>query len=643
MTIGPGAVVNNRYQLERQIGAGGMATVWLADDRLLGRKVAVKVLADRYAADPGFVERFRREASAAASLSHQNIVAVYDRGEAAGSYYIVMEYLPGPDLKAIIRQHGRLEPRHAVDAALQILAALGAAHRRDVIHRDIKPQNVLVSEDGQLKVTDFGIARAGGEAEMTDHGSVIGTAQYLSPEQARGADVTTASDCYSVGVVLYEMLTGKVPFDGDKPVAIAMRQVNEPPIAPKLLVPTIPDALNAVVMKSLEKRPSTRYRTAEEFTQALLAVRPTLPSPDQRTQIIPPVEQPTQMLPPAPRVDPPTERATRTSVQSRPATPPPAPVKRRRTGMIVAILLTALVLAGAVAAALFTDVGRQSQVAIPSVIGQTEAEATAMLSKDFTVRSETRANETYLAGQVIGTDPEAGTRVAKGSDVTLLVSSGPATADVPDVVGKTEAEATATLKQAGFTVAPSEQFSADAPKGEVVSQTPAGNATAPSGSAVKIVVSKGPDLVTVPSLSLMTEAEAKSALEKKGLKLGKKSTRESTKRDPGLILDQDPKAGQKVPRDSAVDYTVSVAPTTTTTTPTTNTIPMPNVVGLSSDLAISKLTGFGFATPTSNTAASDTVPSGQVIQQFPTAGTQVDPETEIPNIVVSTGPATTNP
>ena len=278
-TVEPGTVIGGRYQLEKTIGTGGMAKVWLAHDRLLDRRVAVKILADRYASDPGFVERFRREASAAAGLSHPNIVTVYDRGETDGSYYIVMEHLPGPDLKEIVRQRGKLAPRQAVDAALQILAALSAAHRRNVIHRDIKPQNVLVAEDGHLKVTDFGIARAGDDAGMTEVGSVIGTAQYLSPEQARGEDVTTASDCYSTGIVLYELLTGRVPFDGEKPVAIAMRQINEVPVAPRVIVPQIPPPLNEIVMKALEKRPGSRYRTAEEFSNALLRVRPSLPEP----------------------------------------------------------------------------------------------------------------------------------------------------------------------------------------------------------------------------------------------------------------------------------------------------------------------------------------------------------------------------
>ena len=237
-SLEPGGVIGGRYELGGQIGTGGMAKVWLAHDRLLDR-------GSRSRSWPSATPPTRASSSGSAvrprprpGLNHPNIVSVYDRGEADGSYYIVMEHLPGPDLKAIIRQHGSLAAatggrRRAADPG----RAVGAAHRRDVIHRDIKPQNVLVAEDGQLKVTDFGIARAGDDAGMTEVGSVIGTAQYLSPEQARGEEVTPASDCYSVGIVLYEMLTGRVPFDGDKPVAIAMRQINEPPVAPRVLVP----------------------------------------------------------------------------------------------------------------------------------------------------------------------------------------------------------------------------------------------------------------------------------------------------------------------------------------------------------------------------------------------------------------------
>lgn len=637
--IAPGVVINNRYALERQIGAGGMATVWLADDRLLGRKVAVKILSDRYASDPGFVERFRREASAAASLSHQNIVTVYDRGEAAGSYYIVMEHLPGPDLKAIIRQHGRLEPRHSVDAALQILAALSAAHRRDLIHRDIKPQNVLVSHDGHLKVTDFGIARAGDEADVTEAGSVIGTAQYLSPEQARGADVTTASDCYSVGVVLYEMLTGRVPFDGDKPVAIAMRQVHEPPIAPKLIVPTIPDDLNAIVMKALEKRPSNRYRTAEEFTQALLAIRPSLGAPAQTTQVLPAVavEQRTEVLNPSAPAPVPTahargERATRTVMQTgRPTPPPPDPTPKRRR-LWAAAIIAALVVATGLGLALFTDIGRAG-IAVPSVSGLTpDAAKLALIEQGLKVSSETetRADPTIATGFVIGTDPPQGSTVKKGALIRLIVSSGPKLLVVPDVRGKTRKVAAEMLQADGFKSKFTEQFSADVDKGLVSDQTPLGGESLAEGGTVNVVISKGADLVKVPNLKLMTQSQAEAALKDAGLKRGTVTTRVTTQRDPGTVLDLSPGAGKMVPRGSSVDIVVAAAPAT---------IAMPKLIGLTHTEANAKLAQLGLSATSSEQESTE--PAGTVIGQDPPVGRQIDPTNVAINIVVSTGPPPT--
>lgn len=636
--IAPGVVINNRYALERQIGAGGMATVWLADDRLLGRKVAVKILSDRYASDPGFVERFRREASAAASLSHQNIVTVYDRGEAAGSYYIVMEYLPGPDLKAIIRQHGRLEPRHSVDAALQILAALSAAHRRDLIHRDIKPQNVLVSHDGHLKVTDFGIARAGDEADVTEAGSVIGTAQYLSPEQARGADVTTASDCYSVGVVLYEMLTGRVPFDGDKPVAIAMRQVHEPPIAPKLIVPTIPDDLNAIVMKALEKRPSNRYRTAEEFTQALLAIRPSLGAPAQATQVLPAVggEQRTEVLnpsaPPPVPVQARGERATRTVMQTgRPTPPPPDPAPKRRR-LWVAAIIAALVVATGLGLALFTDLGR-SGIAVPSVSGLTpDAAKVALIERGLKVATdtETRSDPAIATGFVIGTDPPQGATVKKNTLVRLIVSSGPKLIVVPDVRGKTRKVAAETLQAAGFKSKFTEQFSADVEKGQVSDQTPLGGESLAEGGTVNVVISKGVDLVKVPNLKLMSQSQAEGALKDAGLKRGNVTTRVTTERDPGTVLDMSPGAGKMVPRGSSVNIVVAAAPAT---------IAMPQLIGLSATEANAKLAQLGLSATSSEQESTE--PAGTVIGQDPPVGRRIDPTNVAINIVVSTGPPPT--
>ena len=255
-------VVDGRYRIERRLGSGGMADVYLALDQQLGRKVALKVLYRRFAEDPEFVERFRREASAAAGLQHQHVVSVYDRGEWEGTYYIAMEYLEGHSLKALISQHAPLEPDIAIDYAIQILRAARFAHRRGVIHRDLKPHNVIVDDEGVLTVTDFGIARAGA-SDMTQTGSIMGTAQYLSPEQAQGHAVSQQSDLYSVGIVLYEMLTGRVPFDGDSAVAIALKQVGEAPVPPSAYNAAVTPQLEQVVLRALEKDPAARYPDAD--------------------------------------------------------------------------------------------------------------------------------------------------------------------------------------------------------------------------------------------------------------------------------------------------------------------------------------------------------------------------------------------
>jgi len=259
-----GTVFDGRYRIVRKLGTGGMADVYLAEDQELGRRVAIKILNDRHAADDSFIERFRREAKNAAGLSHPNIVSIYDRGTAEDTYYIAMEYLDGRSLKELIVSRGPAPIKIAVEYARQILAAVGFAHRHGIVHRDIKPHNVLVGPEGRLKVTDFGIARSGA-SQMTEVGSIIGTAQYLSPEQARGAPVDQTSDLYSVGVVLFELLTGEVPFTGDTPLEIAMKHLSEVPKPPSELRPDVPHDLDLVVLRALAKDPSERYGTAEEM------------------------------------------------------------------------------------------------------------------------------------------------------------------------------------------------------------------------------------------------------------------------------------------------------------------------------------------------------------------------------------------
>ena len=261
-------VVDGRYRVVNRIGSGGMADVWCADDTQLGRKVALKLLHARFAEDDEFVERFRREASSAAGLQHPNVVSVFDRGEWDGTYYIAMEYLPGRSLKQLVRDHGPLDPALAVSLVVQILKAARFAHRRGIVHRDIKPHNVIVDDEGRAKVTDFGIARAGA-SDMTETGSIMGTAQYLSPEQAQGHPVDARADLYSIGVVLYELLTGHVPFDGESPVTIALKHVSEDPVPPGQLNPDVPPALDAVVMRAMAKDPAQRFQDADAFIAAL--------------------------------------------------------------------------------------------------------------------------------------------------------------------------------------------------------------------------------------------------------------------------------------------------------------------------------------------------------------------------------------
>src|ERR671931_1969039 len=379
-----GTVFDGRYRIMRKLGAGGMADVYLAEDQELGRRVAIKILNDRHAADDQFIERFRREAKNAAGLSHPNIVSIYDRGTAEGTYYIAMEYLDGRSLKEMIIGRGPAPIKTAIEYARQILGAVGFAHRNGIVHRDIKPHNVLVSPEGRLKVTDFGIARSGA-SQMTEAGSIIGTAQYLSPEQARGTPVDERSDLYSVGIVLYEMLTGQVPFTGDTPLEIAMKHLSAVPKPPSELRPEVPHDLDLIVLRALAKNPDERYQTAEEFDRDLAQVSEGLPVAAQTADAATAVLSGSGILAAAATavVTPPAPPPTAPTTPVRPAPPgrtPPAgyygyegPPRRRRP--VWPWILSLLLLAAAGGAAWFAYTKIQDQlnankpVAVPLVTG----------------------------------------------------------------------------------------------------------------------------------------------------------------------------------------------------------------------------------------------------------------------------------
>jgi len=632
----PGEIIGGRYEIIELLGSGGMANVYRAHDPHLGRDVAIKVLADRYTADPAFVERFRREASAAAQLNHPNIVQVFDRGETDGTYFIVMEYLTGPDLKSLIRTRGALPPLEAIDNTQQILGALATAHRRDVIHRDIKPQNVMLASDGLLKVTDFGIARAGAESEMTEAGSVIGTAQYLSPEQAHGGELTSASDCYSAGVVLYEMLTGRVPFDGERPVVVAMKQINEPPVPPRTYEPDIPPALEAVVLKALAKRPSERYRSAEEFSAALNEVRRQIDpsSTGQHTMVLgaaaaaETAAQTTLMATSPPPPSQPTATTPRAAGPPPAGTSPPAKKKgSRTTGLVIALIVVLGIVAAAAVLLLARGSGSSNSVTVPTdIAGQSVSSAKAELTAlGLKTAAKTVPSTEADKGLAVGTDPAGGQSVKKGSTVTINVGGGPKTTSVPNVVGFSQAAATTSLQNAGFTVIVLQSSSSSVQTGNVISQSPSPSTQLAPQQSVTITVSSGP---TVPDVVGRSLSSATQLLKSAGLAVGTVTNQSSSSVSSGDVISQSVPAGSAAQTGTSVDLVVSTGPATAT---------VPSVIGLPSATASANLRAAGFS-PLAETAYNAAT-AGIVFAQSPSAGTSLAQGATV-RYTVSLGPQT---
>jgi len=476
-------VYNGRYQLHRQLGRGGMAIVYLAHDQLLDRPVAVKVLNADFAGDPSFVERFRREAQAAANLNHPNIVSVFDWGEENGTYFIVMEYIDGRPLDEILAAEGPLHPDRAADVATDIAAGLALAHRSGVVHRDIKPGNVMIAQpSGNVKVTDFGIAKVmGGDSELTQAGTVMGTATYFSPEQAQGKHLDPRSDLYSLGVVLYEMTVGRPPFTGDTPVAIAYQHVQEKPPPPRSMNPAIPLALEAITLKLLAKDPVLRYPSAEDLRADLRKFREgaVLPQPA-------PAPVPTAMAAPIP--------AYADSARF-PAGEVPDPP--RRTGIFLFFLIVLLVALGFGIWFFAKQLGvfepdAVAQVTVPDLRNRPVAQAEALLTEKNLESARQNTTDCDVApGTVTAQTPAAATKADEGSTVTLTVCQGAAQVTMPNVVGQTEADAQRLLEGLGFEVAVNRQPGSIEDEGKVVGQTPGADTALDPGSIVTIVVSEG--------------------------------------------------------------------------------------------------------------------------------------------------------
>jgi beta-lactam-binding protein with PASTA domain len=593
-----GTLIDGRYRVSARLGSGGMADVYLAHDTLLGRQVALKLLHHRFAEDQEFVERFRREASSAAGLSHPNVVAVFDRGEWDGTYYIAMEYLPGRSLKAVVREHGPLSPGDAIDIVVQILLATRFAHRRGIIHRDIKPHNVILDEEGRAKVTDFGIARAGA-SDMTLTGSIMGTAQYLSPEQAQGHAVSESSDLYAVGVVLYELLTGSVPFEGESAVTVALKQVSVAPTPPSRLNPEVGPALDAVVMRSLAKEPIQRFAGADEFIAALQQAREGI-APAPRTAIDGPLSTSPNtaaalLVPPLPAQDDEV---------------PAADARRRKRALWIAAGVALLALAAA-AIVLFALGSKAGDVKVPDVSGATQSTALAALQREGLVPvPELAANARVASGKVVGTTPPSGTEVKKGARVNVVVSSGPGILALPDVDHKSSAEATKILREKGFQPTPQSQSSATVGKGLVISTNPAAGTAVQVGSPVTVLVSSGPQEVSVPEVSGESQAAATATLAAAGLKVTVVK-REVSEPSAGTVISQSPSAGSSLSVGSQVTIVVAQAPKQT---------PVPSVVGQSEVQAVATLTAAGFTSTTVTRTVTEPSKVGIVVQQSPAAG-----------------------
>ncbi len=587
-----GMMVDERYRLDHKIGSGGMADVWLAEDTELDRQVAIKILHDRFAQDGEFVQRFQREAQSAAGLQHPNVVGVFDRGEFRDTYFIAMEYVDGPSLKDLVK--GGMGTKDAIDFTRQILNAARFAHRKGIIHRDLKPQNVLIDDEGRARVADFGIARGGENSDITATGSVMGTAQYLSPEQAQGKPTTPSSDIYSIGVILYEALTGRVPFEGDSAVAVALKQVSETPRRPSAINPNIPPALDAVVMRALAKDPEARFKDADAFLKALDAA---------------------EKAPDTPR---PQDTAAYAAVSPEGETDLPVveeeeyeeyDADRRKRWRWIVIALLACGVAALVAYALT----RPQQVAIPDVIGKTSDQANQILdSKGFKVAIKA-VPSAAPRDQVVEQDPiptdRGGGKAEEGSTVTLSVSSGPAVRAVPSVVGLSQADATKRLEKTGFKVNVMQQYSKSVPRGSVIGTSPPAGTQLSTLQPVTLLVSRGANTVVVPNVVGLNDQQALAALSNAGLS-GTEVQKDSTE-PQGKVLSQSPGAGKRVPRGSQVTIFAS-----------TGAITVPDVTGMLRKDAVNALKKAGFTVAVTEQTTSDPTQVGFVISEFPPGGSR---------------------
>ena len=614
-----GRIFNNRYQITECIGVGGMAEVYRATDNVLGRIVAVKVMLPQYAADENFARRFKQEAASAANLSSPYIVNVYDWGQDDGTYYIVMEFVRGSDLKTAIKERGAINQRKVAEIGSQVCQALSVAHKQDIIHRDVKPQNIMVQPDGNVKVMDFGIARAK-NSTMDKTASVLGTAHYISPEQAQGKDLTPASDLYSLGVVMYEAATGKLPFDGPDAVSVAMKQVQEIPVPPSEIKPDIDPGLEAIIMKAMSKNPGERFATAMEmryalndflmgrpvnvggFTSAQTAVIGGMGS--AQTQVMAGVTPAagvdgTAVMPASGLAGQNAAGGNSGSMSYRSTNTAKKGPNKKAIGIIVAIV--AVIAIAAIAAFALGGSGSGSgNIAVPNVVGKSLDEATQEIeAAGLEVGSVSeRSDDKYEEGQVASQDPAAGTKRAEGSRVNLVVSSGTSQSSVPDVSGKTADEARKILTDAGFQVqAGAAKYSDTVEKDRVVQTDPAAGQSIPKNSVVTYYLSLGKEGTEVPNVVGSSQGSATTTLSNAGFNVTSESVYDDNVPN-GQVISQTPAGGELAKEGDTVHLVVSAGPDPATQEP--EQINIPNLVGWRVSDAKYQLESLGFTVYVAN-------------------------------------------
>lgn len=551
-----GKTIAGRYEILEKTGVGGMATVYVARDLVLNRQVAIKVLKEEFTTDEEFVKRFNTEAQAAASLSHANIVSIYDVGNEDNIYYIVMELVRGKTLKQIITEEGAIPWKWAVNIAIQIASALEMAHKNNIVHRDIKPHNIIITEDGVAKVTDFGIAKAVSNSTITAFGTTIGSVHYFSPEQAKGGYTDAKSDIYSLGVVMYEMLTGKVPFDADTSVSVALKHMQESPVEPIELNENIPVAVNDIILKAMQKEPMARYQTATEMIKDL---NKALKDPDGDFVYNEELDDGLTR-----RMDAITDDMLdkKNNGKKKKKNKIALFFEKHPKAKIPAIILLCLVLFGIslLATSVIMDLANPKEVQIPNLVNMTEEEAKAELDK-LKIKYN-KVNEAYSteveAGKIMTQDPpyRDNFKIKEKSTISVVISKGTETTTVPKVIGMKYDEAVKALEEAKLEVEKVEEASKTVEAGIVISQETAANTTANAGDKVTIHVSTGVAQAEVPSVMGKTEAEARTAITDKNLKVEVKYDSDTSKEN-GVVIDQSVNAGKEVDEGTTITITVN--------------------------------------------------------------------------------------